>query len=137
MSDIKHECQKLLMKAGVAYPRTCTLCGLGPCKNGITNEEIPGKLPIAAKIVNVQCEKHPIEVVLDAGLWIRMFNDCVNPEHPEHKYGFSVWKYPCKVGDTEIICTGNSFEECVVDLQDAIDNDALKDVGKPFVPRPI
>jgi hypothetical protein len=28
------QCQQERRKAGLAYPRTCQLCGLGPCHNG-------------------------------------------------------------------------------------------------------
>lgn len=28
------ECQQVLMNEGKPYPRTCALCGLGPCQKG-------------------------------------------------------------------------------------------------------
>lgn len=33
------ECQKELQAAGKAYPRTCGICGLGPCRFGKATAE--------------------------------------------------------------------------------------------------
>ena len=35
------ECQKVSMSKGVAYPRTCPACGLGPCKLGWPGWYVP------------------------------------------------------------------------------------------------
>lgn len=29
------QCNKVLQHEGMAYPRTCAMCGLGPCKNEV------------------------------------------------------------------------------------------------------
>jgi hypothetical protein len=34
-------CQQEARHAGIAYPRTCQLCGLGPCKIHLTPDPIP------------------------------------------------------------------------------------------------
>jgi hypothetical protein len=35
------KCTKDLQKQGVAYPRTCAECGLGPCKRYPTSNVVP------------------------------------------------------------------------------------------------
>lgn len=34
-------CQQEMRAEGVAYPRTCPLCGLGPCQRGLTTSAEP------------------------------------------------------------------------------------------------
>lgn len=73
------ECQKVSMSKGVAYPRTCPACGMGPCKLGYpgwyvprphdpmkTPDELPKLDPSQTRPFNAQEEIAAIKARLDA-----------------------------------------------------------------------
>lgn len=46
-------CSEELARQGKAYPRTCAVCGLGPCREAPPSPHIPGDATIEEEIANV------------------------------------------------------------------------------------
>ena len=79
---------------------------------------------------------HPIQYCIDRGLHIRIFQDYGPIDEPPLPVMIEVTKLG--IDNTWMVTAcASTVEEALIDLQKAIDDGAVDDVGKPYKPEPI